>query len=183
MQNWKKGCVFGHIDKFWKEHDRQIKKNACKNAYLGSIFIPEKYMIRVFFVSPWTSLIPPLVIRVPPPPGLCSYSGSDPGIFKGHKHFLRRKVVVSGRPHTVRCPVAAKLRGRSCRCKTKGAPVAAKIGGACSRGASSLNLPLQLLGHKNSHSNYKARKIPRSTIYHPTEFQVQGLWHFVVTVD
>ena len=67
MQNWKKGCVFGHIDKFWKEHDRQIKKNACKNAYLGSIFIPEKYVIRVLFVSPWTSLTPPLAIRVPPP--------------------------------------------------------------------------------------------------------------------
>ena len=41
MQNWKKGCVFGHIDKFWEEHHRQIKKNACKNAYLGSFFIPE----------------------------------------------------------------------------------------------------------------------------------------------
>ena len=66
MQNWKKGCVFGHIYKFWKGHDRQIKKNACKNAYLGSIFIPEKYVIRVLFVSPWTSLIPPLVIRVAP---------------------------------------------------------------------------------------------------------------------
>ena len=64
----KKGCLFGHIDKFWKEHNRQIKKNACKNAYLGSIFIPEKYVIRVLFVSPWTSLIPPLAIRVPPPP-------------------------------------------------------------------------------------------------------------------
>ena len=25
---WGKGCVSGHIDKFWKEHDRQIKKNA-----------------------------------------------------------------------------------------------------------------------------------------------------------
>ena len=62
----KKGCVFGHIDKFWKGHDRQIKKNACKNAYLGSIFIPEKYVIRVLFVSPWTSLIPPLAIRVAP---------------------------------------------------------------------------------------------------------------------
>ena len=69
MQNRKKGCVFGHIDKFWKEHDRQIKKNACKNEYLGSFFIPEKYVIRVHFVSPWTSLIPPLAIRVPPPPG------------------------------------------------------------------------------------------------------------------
>ena len=62
----KKGCVFGHIDKFWKEHDRQIK-NACKNVYLGSIFIPEKYVIRVLFVSPWTSLINPLAIWVAPP--------------------------------------------------------------------------------------------------------------------
>ena len=39
---------------------------ACKNAYLGSFFIPEKYVIRVLFVSPWTSLIPPLAIRVLP---------------------------------------------------------------------------------------------------------------------
>ena len=43
------------------------EKNACKNAYLVSIFIPEKYVIRVLFASPWTSLIPPLAIRVPPP--------------------------------------------------------------------------------------------------------------------
>ena len=54
----KKRCVFGHIDKFWKGHDGQIKKNTCKNAYLD--------MIRVLFVCPWTSLIPPLAIRVPP---------------------------------------------------------------------------------------------------------------------
>ena len=33
----KKGCVFGHVDKFWKGHDGQIKKNACKNVYLGSV--------------------------------------------------------------------------------------------------------------------------------------------------
>ena len=66
MQNWKKGCVFGHIDKFWKEHHGQIKKNACKNAYLGSFFIPKKYMIRVLFVSPWTSLIPLLPFEWPP---------------------------------------------------------------------------------------------------------------------
>ena len=46
----KKGCVFGHIDKFWKEHDRQIKKTACKNTYLRSFFKPEKYVIRVPFV-------------------------------------------------------------------------------------------------------------------------------------
>ena len=69
MQNLKKRCVFGHIDKFGKGHDGQIKKNACKNAYLGSIFILEKYVIRVLFVCPWTSLIPPLAIRVPPPRG------------------------------------------------------------------------------------------------------------------
>ena len=34
----KKGCVLGHIDKFWKGHDGQIKKNACK-----------KCLIRVYF--------------------------------------------------------------------------------------------------------------------------------------
>ena len=63
----KKVCFWSDMDKFWKEHDRQINKNACKNAYLGSIFIPEKYVIRLLFVSPWMSLIPPLAIRVPPP--------------------------------------------------------------------------------------------------------------------
>ena len=68
----KKGVFFGHIDKFGKEYDGQIKKNACKNAYLGSIFIPEKYVIRVLFVSPWTSLIPPLAIRVAPLGKLCT---------------------------------------------------------------------------------------------------------------
>ena len=36
-----KRVFFGHIDKFWKEENRQIKKTACKNAYLGSFFIPE----------------------------------------------------------------------------------------------------------------------------------------------
>ena len=35
----KKVC-FWSIDKLCKGRDRQIKKNACKNAYLGSIFIP-----------------------------------------------------------------------------------------------------------------------------------------------
>ena len=64
----KKSCVFCH--KFWNGHDRQIKKNVCKNTYLGSIFILEKYVIRVLFVSPWTSLIPHLAIRVGPPQDL-----------------------------------------------------------------------------------------------------------------
>ena len=26
---------FGHIDEFWKRHEAQIKKNACRNANLG----------------------------------------------------------------------------------------------------------------------------------------------------
>ena len=37
----KRVYFLGHVDKFWKEHDRQIKKNACKNAYLGAFFIPK----------------------------------------------------------------------------------------------------------------------------------------------
>ena len=28
LQNWKIGYVFGHIDKFWKGHNVQIKKNT-----------------------------------------------------------------------------------------------------------------------------------------------------------
>ena len=31
----KKRYVLGQIDKFWRGHDTQIKKNAYKNAYLG----------------------------------------------------------------------------------------------------------------------------------------------------
>ena len=66
MKNWKKGCDFGHIDKFWKGYG-QTKKNACKNAYLGSIFIPEKYVFRVCFESPFTRMISSLKYKCPPP--------------------------------------------------------------------------------------------------------------------
>ena len=68
MENWKKGYVFGHIDKFWKGRDGQIKKNACKNAYLGFIFISEKYVFRVCFESPFTRMISNLKYKCPPPP-------------------------------------------------------------------------------------------------------------------
>ena len=68
MQNWKKGYVFGHIDKFLNRHDAQIKKNASKNAYLGSIFIPEKYVFRVCFENPFTRMISSLKYKCPPPP-------------------------------------------------------------------------------------------------------------------
>ena len=33
MQNWRKGCVFGHIYN-WLEHDGQIKKEHEKTPYL-----------------------------------------------------------------------------------------------------------------------------------------------------
>ena len=60
----KKGYVFGHIDRFWNGHDAQIKKNA----YLGSIFIPEKYVFRVCFESPFTRMISNFRYKCPPPP-------------------------------------------------------------------------------------------------------------------
>ena len=63
----KKKCVFGHIDKFWNGHNGQIKKNACKNAYLGSILIPEKYVFRVCSESPFTRMISSLKYEFPPP--------------------------------------------------------------------------------------------------------------------
>ena len=64
MQNWKKGCVFGHSDKFWKGHDGEIKKNACKNVYLGSIFIPKNtclgYVLKVLLQGyPASNTSPP----------------------------------------------------------------------------------------------------------------------------
>ena len=37
----KNGVFLVIVTKVWKGHDEQNKKNACKNAYLGSIFIPE----------------------------------------------------------------------------------------------------------------------------------------------
>ena len=61
-----KRYVFGHIDIFWKGHDGQIKKNTCKNVYLGSIFIPEKYVFRVCFESSITRMISSLKYKWPP---------------------------------------------------------------------------------------------------------------------
>ena len=65
MQNWKIGCVFGHSGKLWKGHDGQIKENACKNTYLGFIFILGKYMFRVCFESPFTKMISSLKYKCP----------------------------------------------------------------------------------------------------------------------
>ena len=46
-------------------HDGQIKKNTYKNAYLGSIFLPEKYIFRVCFESPFTRMISSLKYKSP----------------------------------------------------------------------------------------------------------------------
>ena len=53
----KNSCVFGRSDKVWKGHDGQnnYNKNACKNAW-RSIFIPEKYVFRGCFESPFTRI-------------------------------------------------------------------------------------------------------------------------------
>ena len=66
MQNWKKGYVFGHMTNFGRDMTDKSKKNACKNAYLGSIFIPEKYVFRVCFESPFTRMISNLKYKWPP---------------------------------------------------------------------------------------------------------------------
>ena len=109
MQNWKKGCVFGHIDKFWKWHERQIKKNACKNIYLGSIFIPEKYVIRVHFVSPWTSLIPHLAIRVAPPGHFDPGMGLKLGRYLGFLHNQYNRVSSGAYVTCIYCSLTVKI--------------------------------------------------------------------------
>ena len=97
MQNWgKKGVFLVILTNFGKNMTGKLRKNACKNAYLGSFFIPEKYVIRVLFVSPWTSLISPLAIWVPPPP---------PGKVPVFKKESRMKVHTSSSEEILWCDV------------------------------------------------------------------------------
>ena len=63
----KKGMFFGHMTNFGKDMTDKLKKSTCKNAYLGSIFIPEKYVFRVCFESPFTRMISNLKYKWPPP--------------------------------------------------------------------------------------------------------------------
>ena len=62
----KKGVFLVMVTNFEKDINGQIKKNACKNAYLGSIFIPEKYVLRMCFENPFTSMISSLKYKCPP---------------------------------------------------------------------------------------------------------------------
>ena len=74
----KRACFWSY-EKFWKGHDGQIKENAFQNAYLGSIFIPEKYVLRVCFESPFTRMISSLKYKCPPRQCPFIYNGDDYG--------------------------------------------------------------------------------------------------------
>ena len=62
----KKGVFLVILTNFGKNKTDKLRKNTCKNAYLGSIFIPEKYVFRVCFESPFTRMITILKYKWPP---------------------------------------------------------------------------------------------------------------------
>ena len=66
MQNWKEGCVFGHIDNFWKGHDGQIKKNMQKHLFRVYFHTWKVHVRGVFWKSFYEDDIEP-EIQVPPP--------------------------------------------------------------------------------------------------------------------
>ena len=73
MQNWKKrGMLLVILTNSGKDmtHKLKKKKKKSKHAYLGFIFIPEKYVFRVCFESPFTRMISSLRYKCPPPPGI-----------------------------------------------------------------------------------------------------------------
>ena len=56
MQNWGKCCGFGHVYKYWLEHDEQVKKDNEKDVF--SFCLPTlKYVQRVRFESPFSGMI------------------------------------------------------------------------------------------------------------------------------
>ena len=59
-------CVLVILTNFGKAMTDKFLKNSCKNAYLGSIFIPEKYVFRVCFESPFTRMISSLKYKWSP---------------------------------------------------------------------------------------------------------------------
>ena len=61
----KRGCFWS----YWHILERtygKLRKTHAKNAYLGSIFLPEKYVFRVCFESPFTRMISSLKYKFPP---------------------------------------------------------------------------------------------------------------------
>ena len=49
MQNWKKGVFLVILTNFGKDMMVKFRKTHAKTHILGSIFIPEKYVVRVCF--------------------------------------------------------------------------------------------------------------------------------------
>ena len=67
----KKGMFLVILTNFGKDMTHKLRKNACKNVYLGSTFIPEKYVFRVCFESPFTRMISSLKYKWAPRPFKC----------------------------------------------------------------------------------------------------------------
>ena len=115
----KERYVLGQIDKFWKGHDTQIKKNACKNAYLGSIFIPEKYVFRVCFESRFTRMISSLKYKWPPGQRLSPFLADFWDFFELFHNFI--SVPISKSPlwsSQLVCPIPSSANNfpfRPCR--------------------------------------------------------------------
>ena len=59
-----KGVFLVIVTNFGK--DMMDKLTKTHDAYLGSIFIPEKYLFRVYFESPFTRMISSLKYKCPP---------------------------------------------------------------------------------------------------------------------
>ena len=62
------GMFLAMVVNFRKKDGGKLRKKACKNAYLGSIFMSGKDVFRVCFESPYDDDIQP-EIQVPPPRG------------------------------------------------------------------------------------------------------------------
>ena len=62
-----KGCVLVTVTNFGKDMTEKLRNHRCKNASLGSIFIPEKYVLRVCFESHYMRMISSLKYKCPPP--------------------------------------------------------------------------------------------------------------------
>ena len=64
VQNWKKGKFLAMFINFEKKMAKKFLK-ACKNTYLGSIFMDGKYVFRVCFESPFLRMISSLKYKWP----------------------------------------------------------------------------------------------------------------------
>ena len=52
-----KRCVFSHVHKFWKGHGGKIKEKMQKKMCIRVFFRTWKYVLKVYFESPFTRMI------------------------------------------------------------------------------------------------------------------------------